>query len=216
MSQNLSQQLRALRAGEITFTAFHRGTREDWRRMAIALHRRYSLPPSCSPEDVEQEMLFGAYIAVGKWEERRASLVGYVVWSAHSRATKWVHRQRGVEQHTCKGPSRFALNASSIAREDGTSVLDDATTGWPDSERQLDLDAALEKVASFSADQSEAQRKALEYYVDLGADVDRAAARLWEHGPLLRLRDREHAREVVCREVARLRHAVMGHDENHG
>ena len=177
--------------------------------MARVLHKRYTLPPGVSREDVEQEMLLAAWRAVESWEEGRASLVGYVVWSAHSCASKYLHKQRGADQHTRKGPGRYALNASLIQREDGTSVLDEATRGAPDSERQLDVESALEKVARFSEDQSEAQRKALIYYVEEQADEERAARRLLQHGELFRVRSPEHARRIVKGEVRRLRHAVL-------
>ena len=208
MGESLAVQLRALHSKDINFSAFHRRTRVEWRRMATALHRRYALPPSVTAEDVAQEMLLAAYRAVERWDGRM-TLDGYVVWCAHNAAQKWIHKQRHCNLHTRKGPSYFPLSASMLAREDGSSVLDDATPGAPDSERNMDVERALEKVARFSSDQSEAQRKALAYYVEAGADEELAAAKLWGDGPLFRVRDPEHARKIVRGEVRRLREAVL-------
>lgn len=209
MSESLTEHLRALRAKEASFGVFHHRTREEWRRMAIALHRRYNLPPSVTADDVEQEMLFGCWIAVEQWEDDRGvSLASYVVWSAHNRAQKWIHRQRGVNQHTRKGPSGYAFCAAALTNDagQGSSALENASEGPRDRERDIDVQALLAVIPRVAG--SEAGRQALLRFIEHGGDEEKAATAFYgdaEHRWLFRLESRHHAMSIIKQEVRKLR-----------
>ena len=208
MSQELARSLLALQKGEITFTAFHRRTHKEWRRMAYALHERFELPPGVTPDDVEQEMLLAAFRAIPRWDPKKAALEAFVVWTAHAKAKRWLHRQRlGNPGKSGKGASRHAIGASQIVREDGLSILDEASIGAPESEQEIQVKRILEKIPLVA--ETEAGRKALAWYVESGADEEDAAMRLWANGLLFRVRSPEHARKIVKSEVRRLREAVL-------
>jgi hypothetical protein len=210
LSENLASNLQALRAREIPFEVFHRRTRDEWRRMAVALHRRYTLPPGVTADDVEQEMLFGCWVAVSRWEDDRGvSLVSYVVWGAHNRAQKWIQRQRGVNQHTRRGPAGYAFCASALTRDGddgGPRVLENATAGARDRERDLDVQALLAMIPRVAS--SEAGKQALRRFFEQMGDVEKAAEAFYgdpEHRWLFRLESRHHARSIITQEVRRLR-----------
>jgi hypothetical protein len=117
-SGKLAVALLRLRRGEISFDRLVAQTRADWRRLAEYVHRRWPLPPSISPDDVEQELLLGAWEAVGKWDpERGVALQSYVIWNAIARAQKWLHKQRRAGKRYGAAPSRHDLPLSTFSAE---------------------------------------------------------------------------------------------------
>jgi hypothetical protein len=215
MSRELGSALRALHAKQITFSDFYRQTRVEWRRMSAALYKAYRLPPTVTRDDVEQEMLLWAWHAITKWDPHRpnaASLDGYVIWTAHEKAEKWIHKQRSVNQHRRKGPSGFACCLAMLSRtgEGESRVLQDASVEGPERERVLDASAILAALPSVSP--TEAGKQALRQFVAHEGDEDAAAAALYgnvEHRYLFRLKNRAQARALVRSEVRFARRAIL-------
>jgi sigma-70-like protein len=215
----LATELRALRAKKTTFTAFYRATRQEWQRMALALHRNWRLPPTVTVDDVEQELLLGAWLAVRKFlPSKGMTLVGYVVWCSHSRATKWVHKQRGAEQHRRKGTSQFAICVSATARdpEAAARLLESRADGAPSAEDALDYAHFLRAVPELSP--TAAGREALRYFLDAHGNVD-VAAREWhanrEHRELFSLgrSPKGKARQIIRDEVRGVRRALLSNED---
>jgi DNA-directed RNA polymerase specialized sigma24 family protein len=115
MRTTLAAQLRLLKDGAIGFTDFARATKDDWKRMAKRLYGRWRLPAGVTEEDVEQEMLLHAWIAVQNYEpDRGVQLFTHVVWCAHSSAKKWLHTQRKAKRRGDGAPSRHARSVSGM------------------------------------------------------------------------------------------------------
>lgn len=118
---NLDEKLAALRAGEIGFDAFVRGTAKEFASMAKYLMRRWTPPEWVTPEDVVQDLYLGAWDAVPRFDPSRGvSLARFVVYGSMSKAKRTLHKARGV---TISGSpdrklSRFELNLSSIHEGD--------------------------------------------------------------------------------------------------
>lgn len=200
----LGEALCALQKDDITFREFYARTRTEWHRMAVSLYRNWTLPPGVTIDDVEQELLFGASLAVQKWQTGRASLRGFVVWNAHDKALKWIHRQRGCDQHTRKGPSEFARCVSVITRDDAaaTHLLESCPDTSTSYEEAIDYETVLAELPDIAT--TEAGRMGLRAFIDAGGDLQRAAA-IW-HGDrearhLFKLRSEQHAQDIIKSEI---------------
>lgn len=215
MSHMLDAELRALHAKRIPFRQFYLRTRSEWQRMATALHRRWHLPPTVTIDDVEQEMLLGAWISIGKWEAHRGPMLAvFVVWGAHNHATKWIHKQRGCNLHTRKGVSQYAWCVSSMARDDGaSSVIENYADGAPCADDVLDAADLLRAIPEAAS--TMAGRAALQLFIAAGGDVDQAA-RAWhadkEHRRLFELRTVDDAKRIIENEVWSVRRTLTQED----
>lgn len=99
-----------VRAGELSFDSFAHETRDDWQRLGASLYRRWKLPPAVDMEDLVQELLLGAWVALPEWHASKGMrLSNFVVWQAMNAAKSWMHVQRGASKHgnRDKNPSRF-------------------------------------------------------------------------------------------------------------
>lgn len=216
MTIRLAEGLRALREEKITFRQFYARTREEWHRMAVVLHRHWKLPPTVTVDDVEQELLLHAWVFVPQWDpEKGSSLAGYVVWNAHDKTLKWIHKQRSCNQHTRKGRSEFAYCISMLAREgeEGSSLLERHADGSPDSEQTLDYGNLLDALPGAAG--TEAGKVALERFIAAAGDVEEAARSFHadsEHRYLFRLRSRKHAAEIITREVRGVRRMLLSEE----
>src|SRR5271157_5625202 len=171
--RRLAPALAALQAERITFRAFYRETRLDWSRMATALHRNWHLPPTVTIDDVEQELLLGAWQSVGRWSPTAGmTLVGYVVWVAHNHATRWIHRQRQCDTHTRRGESRYAWCCSSIGKDAEASarILENYASGAAPVDEQHDYATMLRDLPEVST--SLAGRAALRALIDAEGDTE--------------------------------------------
>jgi DNA-directed RNA polymerase specialized sigma24 family protein len=216
MSDALATALRALYAKETTFRAFYLSTRQEWRRMALALYRGFKLPPTVSVEDVEQELLLGAWQAVGRWDAAGMSLCAYVVWSAHNKATRWIHLQRQANKHTRKGPGQYAWCVASLARDgdaDGSRVLENHADGKPLAEAAHDYGELLRLLPEVAT--TVAGHAALEHFIAAGGDAEEAA-RLWRKNAaersLYQLRSQAEAKRIIANELWYARRVLL-HDD---
>lgn len=116
-ASSMLRALGALRMGLISFNAFELRTREDWTRIAKALHAKWPLPPSVSVDDVRQELLLAIVVRkrssgmknlLEKWQPKRRGkpsrpLDEYIVWNAKVQASRWIHAQRGAKRNRENG-----------------------------------------------------------------------------------------------------------------
>lgn len=85
---------------QLAFGAFAKATAADWHRMAAHILRRWKTGDDVEVEDVEQELIAGAWKYATTYDSTRgASMAEYLCFNAYSRAKKWVHSHRGVKTH---------------------------------------------------------------------------------------------------------------------
>ena len=211
-----AEELLALHEKRASFRSFYLRTKTDWRRMAVALHRHWHVPPTVTADDVEQELLLGAWVAVGEWRaDLGPSLQTHVVWRSHNRATKWLHKQRGANQHTRKGASSFAYCISAITADAdvGARILENHRDGAPLIEETLDYETLLGELTSIC--ETEEGRAALAAFIAADGDLERAAREFHAnktHRYLFRLTP-ERAKQVIRSEIRSVRRALLCSEE---
>lgn len=122
--EGFGEALARVREGTLSFDAFARQTKERWRRVAIALLRRWDAPSwAGTEEDVVQDLLLAAWQAIPRWDPtdpRQRSLEDVVMYAANNRAKKNLHRARlGKRAHRDEDHtrSRYERPLSSFVRE---------------------------------------------------------------------------------------------------
>jgi DNA-directed RNA polymerase specialized sigma24 family protein len=92
-----AESVQRLHDGRSSFVEFSRETSQRWHRLALYLARRWRQPAWHSIEDIEQELLLGAWKHVWKFDPARGtSLERYVIFNAVDHAKKAVHVARGA------------------------------------------------------------------------------------------------------------------------
>ncbi len=123
---NMDQDLEDYRTGKMTFDQLVRKTRPHWGRLAQYLMRRWKTPTwVVDEEDLVQQMLEGAWIALREWDPARGTpLKAYVIWNSVDKAKKHLHVARKAKRRDDRAPSRIMPPVSSLAREgdDGYNV----------------------------------------------------------------------------------------------
>ena len=215
MADVFGDALHALHEGRITFRDFYARTRTEWHRMSVALRRNWTLPPTVTVDDVEQELLLGGWRALGKWRTGRAPLRSFVVWNAHDKAIKWIHQQCGCEQHTRKGSSRFAWCINALTRDDaaGVHMLESVADSGPGDDERIDYETVLAEIPDVAT--TVAGRAALKRFIAAEGDLERAA-RQWhadkEARHLFSLTSAEHARQIIRNEIRSVRALLTADD----
>lgn len=192
----------ALRDGRLTFDEFARETGQRWSSTARWLMRRWRLPGWVEESDLVQELLTEAWRATWRYDAGRGSmpLERYVRVAAIAEVTKTIHKRRGADRHTRKGPSRIDRPFSTFGEEAGVVV--DALGAVPAAQedeleearerrRVLDLCETLEELLAIQA-------------LSLTESLHGGACVLWddeETRELLQLRSAEHASKVMVRAV---------------
>lgn len=137
----MKQHLDALARGEVSFDEFARRTATDWTRLAGKVYSawRRNLPVGVSLDDIRQEMLLHAWLAVGEYDTSRGgmSLKSYVVYMACAKATRFVHEQRCAKRRDDHAPSRHPVTFTELLRIDDEPgkaldlLLEDSSTQDP-------------------------------------------------------------------------------------
>lgn len=105
----------AARKGDIDFGEFAKQTAPWWGGRATKMARWYALPGWFERDDIRQELLLLAWLALEKYDAKRGThLGGYLDWSACKGTLKRLHKVRGVNQHRRRGPSRFEVAMSRL------------------------------------------------------------------------------------------------------
>jgi DNA-directed RNA polymerase specialized sigma24 family protein len=106
----MQTELLALRSGRMEFAEFAKATEKRWQWLARRLLAKWEAPSAVDTEDMVQELLTAAWLAVPKWERGRGcGIERFVVFTATTAAKRWLHRQRGVSVHGDRTPSRHAV-----------------------------------------------------------------------------------------------------------
>jgi DNA-directed RNA polymerase specialized sigma24 family protein len=93
----MREALLAVWVGSMTFDAFARATRGEWRRIAADLVRRWAPPGWVTTEDVEQDLLLAAWLFLDAYRpDSPAGIHAYVTWNAMDKAKKRLHKVRGA------------------------------------------------------------------------------------------------------------------------
>lgn len=99
-SKSMDVHARQMWEGKITFAKFWELTASHWRGLAAMLMRRWKAPEWVEREEIEQELMLGAWIAMTKYDPKRsADPAAYVVWNAVDKAKKKLHKIRGAVLH---------------------------------------------------------------------------------------------------------------------
>lgn len=175
MSEDFRAYVWSLYVGEVTADAFFAATREHWRTLAKHMLRRWRAPSWLDPEEVEQELMLGAFEIVWKFEDRgqpdlKEALRRYVVWNAYDKAKKRLHRARNAKRRADHAPSRVDLPASALSSD----------PDWDPFHEQL---AVVDAEQEDEAERGESLRAVLEACRD---EAERAILRsLVEHGDFI-------------------------------
>lgn len=86
--------------GRETFDSFAQATQVRWNRLARMILRRWRQPSWVTLDDVTQDLLFGAWQSIGKWDASRTPRIEiFLVWSAVVQAKRKAHKARGANMH---------------------------------------------------------------------------------------------------------------------
>lgn len=198
-----------LHDGQISFTDFERATRDRWSSLAQYIARRWKLPCWASIEDVEQELLLGAWNAVWKFDPARATgTIGqYVVWNAVDHAKKKVHRMRGAEVHrnadSNPGRPEKPFAAWGDKAEQKAEVMLRTEAGQEDAFEQAEQSMLALRRARVAC-QNRVELQSIDAIAEKG-DVYAAVLSLYEDADArleCRFKDEEHAAQVVVQAAA--------------
>lgn len=116
----MDNALNMVRTGELSFAAFEKQTRPVWTALAINLLKRWPGPQAVEREDLIQELLLGAWLALPKWKAGKSPLRNFIVWQAMYSAKNWLHAQRGASKHGTrdKNKSRFEVSVGDVMHSD--------------------------------------------------------------------------------------------------
>lgn len=214
------ERLMALREGKVSFASVYNQTRNLWVYMADKLLVVRNPGIGVGREDVVQELLVGAWRAVGKWDPTRGVAIDrYVIFNSNANAAHWLDHQR---EASCGGklsrnPTRAPMLGSRVDIGDSEVF---ARKMDPKLDNLLDVQSFLERVSlsvverivveALCSTQSP-RAAALQIYnhyphrirLELGCEraavrlVQRVAARLCEHPALLSLLEEHHGQKEV-------------------
>ena len=202
-----------VKSGAISFDLFALQTKEQWRVFAADIMRKWPQPAWVELEDVEQDLLVGAWKAIQSHQAGRSDLGGYVVWNAFDKAKKRAHKARNAYRHrgADSSPSRIERPTGLLSTES-------------DSPTEQAIVRAVEKATSIEATQEETllfeeiyealvkvcnarQALAIEALVAFDGDEVAAAAFLYED-ECARFRYRLQTEEQARTFVRQRRHEV--------
>ncbi len=109
MKAQFRTDIEALRDGRISFTQFQKNTHSYWLAMSRSLMRRWKGPIAVDNEDLIQEMMLAAWVALPKHDASRAPLDRYIRYNAVYTAKRWLHAQRGALRRSDHSPSRHPV-----------------------------------------------------------------------------------------------------------
>jgi hypothetical protein len=177
-------------AGRATFAEFLKATAKEWEALSASVVNRWKIPEHrAAREDIEQEMLLGAFTAFEKYDATISEDVGaYVCFSAIAAGKKKAHKLRGAKRHSGKTPSRIERPFSSFGDEGtGEKSADAVVEGLMlasgmvedrESERRLLCEERKEEAERLAL--NEAERIAVEVILD-GLSLDDGAKILYEN-----------------------------------
>jgi hypothetical protein len=215
-TKNLERQLARVLAHPSTFPSFVSATRTEFARMAAYLARRWTPPAWVAPEDMIQELYYGAWIALfGKKPfdpTRGKTLAQYVVYNAMSRAKRALHKARGAK--LCGSPDRnpsrmeIPFSAAGLGTFADTTFVESllGASDAPTAERIMIMEESREEaVAKAMLACNTADQRVAIIALSEGRDVDAAGRLLYddfETRIALRLGSEERAVHYIMREAS--------------
>jgi len=200
-------ELVAVREGRLTFDAFARNTRNEWRAMAASLHRRWKLGAWIDRQDVEQNLLLAAWLFIPKWDPTRGvSLATFVRWNAIDKAKKIIHRERGAILHgnADSNPSRVerAVDLSLVDQDDeeGRTAKRFAAALAVDADQEQNVHKVERIEHAYNACRGSRERAAFVAVLAAEGDAVEAAMLIFNDPDQrldCRMNSEEHAVEVV-------------------
>jgi len=124
------------------------------RAIAWRLCHRWPVPPAVTPDDVEQELRLGIFLAWKRFDPSRGvDRSKYALWSASRAAAHWLHIQRG--DRSLQGrPSKYPFAASTLGSDGLDLDLFPAEDLPPDGAAAL-LEAVRQILAATKADRAQ-------------------------------------------------------------
>lgn len=206
MSKNrISVAIESVKAGGMSFEAFAIATRPEWKRLARHLLSHWSVPDAVEPEDIEQELMLGAWRALNNWRENGAELGVHVVWNAITDAKKWIHSQRAALRRNDRSPSRHPVSLSKLSSRYGTEDRSSVALEPTVEAYQGDRIEAAERLRDLVGALGQADGVCLLAFVSTGS-VDGAIAELGANLRMrlaLRIGSDDDARRMVRGAVSR-------------
>ena len=102
-SKSMERSAREMWEGKKTFAQFWTDTTAHWQGLASMLMRRWRAPAWVEREEIEQELMLGAWVAMTKYEPekdiKRGGPAAFIVWNAVDKAKKKLHKLRGANLH---------------------------------------------------------------------------------------------------------------------
>lgn len=211
LQSNLQDMLVLVFNKEIDFGTFVTKTRSEFLKLAVSLMRRWRSPEWFTVDDVQQELIFGAWKYVWKYDVKRAkgkSIGWFVVFNACAHAKTQLHKARGV---TISGSpdrkvSRFELPLTSFGDDgEGVALLESILAETPRAEEALieEKDRRLAVTRALKVCETPRERYAVLAIREAGS-LDAAGRLLYddfEHRIALRLPSEEHADRFVHRQA---------------
>lgn len=208
---NLEEMLVLVRDKRIDFGTFVKNTKTEFLRLAANLLRRWRSPEWFTAEDVQQELLVGAWKYIWKFDVKRSkgmSLSRYVVYNAMAHAKTQLHKARGV---TISGsPDRKVSKIETPLTffgddGEGYNLIESILAETPKAEDALADEQERKAAVTKALKACETPR---ERYVVLAireaGSLDAAGSLLYddfEHRIALRLPSGEHAHRFVHRQA---------------
>jgi DNA-directed RNA polymerase specialized sigma24 family protein len=168
--------LEELYRGQMSFTEFARITKPRWSALAGYIARRWRQPLWSSVEDLEQELLMGAWQYVWRFEPcMGVRIERFVIYNAVDRAKKAAHRTRGasLSGSADRNPSHIERPFASWS-EEGEHALEAMLADEPTQTRVLEQRDSLE--GALAACRAPGERAVVEGLLRTGSLLECALA----------------------------------------
>jgi DNA-directed RNA polymerase specialized sigma24 family protein len=142
VSAEFEASLRDVYEGRATFDQLAKAHRGHFRALAASVMRRWKQPVWVTLEDVEQDVLLGAYQAIWKYEHGLGpTLSQYLVYNAYDKAKKKAHKSRNAVRsgnRADSNPGRMERGYGAVWGDDGDRRAEDRTASPATQEDALD------------------------------------------------------------------------------
>lgn len=208
---NLEKMLVLVRDKQIDFRTFVTNTKTEFLKLAASLLRRWRSPEWFTVDDVQQELMFGAWKYIWKYDAKRAkgkTIAWFVVFNAMAHAKTQLHKARGV---TISGSpdrkiSKIETPLTFFGDDgEGAALLESILAETPKAEEALiqEKDRRLAVTKALKVCQTPRERFAVLAIREAGS-LDAAGGLLYDdfkHRIELRLPSEKHADRFVYRQA---------------
>lgn len=153
------EDLMALRKGQIDFAEFAKRSAPAFNALAAYFHRRWPGQMILAPDDLRQEMLLAAWVAVDEWDPKRknaATIEAFVAYQVGERVTRALRKSLGWPAKGRKPPARAVPTAPDVATQTydrkGSDRPGDLAAYFGQQDVSLDARRALERMSPLQRD----------------------------------------------------------------